>query len=189
MLRRRIRQHFKQSLSGITAMQDCDVIEQLSPELRDDTVFFIMDDHVRTIPMFKKIPNSALATILKILHKNHNKSDECIVKEGDPGIAMYVLVEGVARYTKGLKWLPEQMPESRRASQHHSAELAPGSSFGEEILFGLEERYSYTVASKSDCVFHTISEDDFTDHFRNLPTLRDHMLANFMNTFGVRVEH
>merc|ERR1712232_463349 len=87
MLRRRIRKHFKQALSAKTAMEDREVVVQLSPELRDDTVFFIMDDSVRTNEMFTKIPNSALATILTILHKNHNKEEECIVKEGDPGIA------------------------------------------------------------------------------------------------------
>jgi hypothetical protein len=188
MLRRRIRKHFKQALSARTAMEDSDVVAQLSPELRDDTVFFIMDDHVRTTAMFKQIPNSALATILRILHKNHNKSEECIVKEGDPGIAMYILVEGTARYTKGSKWMPEEVLASKRKTQPKSPELTPGSSFGEEILFGFQERYTYTVVSKSDCDFHIISEDDFTHHFRNLPDLRDHMLANFMRSKGVKIQ-
>merc|ERR1719197_1032409 len=123
MLRRRIRKHFKQALSMRTAMEDSEVVAQLSPELRDDTVFFIMDDHVRTNAMFRKIPNSALATILRILHKNHNKSEECIVKEGDPGIAMYILVEGTARYTKGFKWMPEELAGSTRAALLHTPEL------------------------------------------------------------------
>jgi hypothetical protein len=167
-------------------MEDSEVIAELSPELRDDTVFFIMDDHVRTNVMFQKIPNSALAAIVRILHKNHNKSEECIVKEGDPGIAMYILVEGTARYTKGLKWMPGELVGSRRAALLQTPELSPGSSFGEEILFGLEERYLYTVVSQSDCDFHIISQDDFIDHFRNLPGLREHMLANFMRSRGVR---
>jgi CRP-like cAMP-binding protein len=187
MLRRRIRKHFKQALAKKAAIEDSEVVAQLSPELRDDTVFFIMDDHVRTNAMFRKIPNSALASILRILHKNHNYAAECIVKEGDPGIAMYILVEGTAQYAKGCKWMPESLG-TRRATvpPAQTPELTPGSSFGEEILYGLEERYTYTVVSQTDCDFHIISEDDFENHFRNMPDLRDHMLANFLHSRGVR---
>merc|ERR1712232_240486 len=107
MLRRRIRKHFKQALSANTAIEDSEVVAQLSPELRDDTVFFIVDDHVRSNSMFRKIPNSALASIVCILKKVYNNAEECIVKHGDPGIAMYILVKGAAKYTKGSKWMPE----------------------------------------------------------------------------------
>merc|ERR1712146_769166 len=95
--------------------------------------------------------------------------------------------EGTARYTKGEKWMPEE-GFGRRSTMPKTPELSPGSSFGEEILFGFQERYTYTVVSKSDCDFHIISEDDFTHHFRNLPDLRDHMLVNFMRSKGVKTE-
>jgi CRP-like cAMP-binding protein len=172
-------------------MEDSEVIAALSPELRDDTVFFIVDDHVRQNAMFRKIPNSALASIIMILHKNHNKEEECIVKEGDPGIAMYVLVMGTARYTKGSKWMPgtdSQRSPSKKLPSQKSLELSPGSSFGEEILFGFRESYSYTIVSTSECNFHIISTNDFRDHFRNLPDLRDQMFNNFMQSMGVNHE-
>jgi hypothetical protein len=193
MLRRRIRKHFKQALSAKTAMEDGDVIAQLSPELRDDAVFFILHDHVRQNPMFRKIPNSALASIVKILQKNHNKTDECIVKEGDPGIAMYMLVKGTARYAKGSKWMPgfdsKDLDVSEKPSRPQmSPELLAGSSFGEEIVFGFQESYSYTIVSTSECHFHLISEDNFVSHFRNMPDLRDHMLTNFMQSKGVKYD-
>lgn len=38
VLRRRIRKHFKQSFSARTAIDDSEVVAQLSPELRDDTI-------------------------------------------------------------------------------------------------------------------------------------------------------
>jgi CRP-like cAMP-binding protein len=130
-----------------------------------------------------------LATILRILHKNHNKYEECIVREGDPGIAMYILVEGTASYTKGSKWMPEELIESKRAVLPKAPELSPGSSFGEEILFGFTESYSYTIVSTCHhCEFHSISEDDFTHFFRNMPELHDRMLDNFMRSRGVRTE-
>jgi CRP-like cAMP-binding protein len=195
MLRRRIRKHFKQALSANTAIEDSDVIAQLSPELRDDTVFFIVDDHVRSNSMFRKIPNSALASIVVILKKVFNNAEECIVKQGDPGIAMFILVRGTARYAKGSKWMPdteESVQQVRRMSstmgvkralyKPNVSEINPGNSFGEEILFGFREDYSYTIVSQSECCFHTISEDDFQDHFKNMPDLRDRMLANFMQS-------
>jgi CRP-like cAMP-binding protein len=198
LLRRRIRKHFKHALCAATAIGDSEVVAQLSPELRDDTVFFIVHEHVRQNSMFRKIPNSALASIVMILHKNHNNADECIVKEGDPGICMYILVKGTARYTKGSKWMPEMASQEvldekeRKGSTRtfsmtqKSNEISAGSSFGEEILFGFRESYSYTIVSTSECNFHTISEDNFNDHFRNMPDLRDRMLTNFMQSNGVK---
>lgn len=116
-----------------------------------------------------------------ILKKYYNQAHECIVKEGDPGIAMYILVKGTARYTKGSKWMPEGIGSNVKNNKALQAlELSAGSSFGEEIIFGFLESYSYTIVSTSECSFHTVSEDDFTEHFKNMPDLRDRMLNNFM---------
>merc|ERR1712178_471549 len=52
LLRRRIRKHFKVTLSSKSAMDDGDVVRELSPELRADTTFFIIHEHVRHNPMF-----------------------------------------------------------------------------------------------------------------------------------------
>ena len=59
---------------------------------------------------------------------------------------MYILVNGVARYDKGAPWSARYDEGTQRFQQ-----LIEGDSFGEEIIFGLEESYLYTVVAITDC--------------------------------------
>jgi len=182
LLRRRIRKHFKVTLSEKSVMDDSSVCSDLSPELRADTAFFIIHENVRQNPMFNDIPNSAMANLVDVLQKNYTNKNEYIVKAGDPGIAMYVLVTGIARFDKGVPWsAPGTKPAAFKEAQRFQ-QLIEGDSFGEEILFGLEENYLYTVVAITDCHFHSISEDGFMDRYRNMPELRKQMFANFMRS-------
>merc|ERR1712232_122743 len=103
-LRRRIRKHFKESLATRTAIDDPTVVTDLSPELRADTAFIIIHEKVRCNPMFSELPNSALASLVEIIRKTHTNVNERIVTCGDPGIAMYILVEGFGRFDQGHMW-------------------------------------------------------------------------------------
>lgn len=178
MLRRRVRKHFKMVLSAKSAMDDSSVTSELSPELRADTAFFIINEQVRCNPMFFGISNSALANLVGIVQKNHTNKNECIVRTGDPGIAMYILVDGAARYDKGVKWKPPGAGGTSATFQ----QLLDGDSFGEEIIFGMEETYLYTITAISACSFHSISEDGFQDQYKNMPDLRNQMYACFMKS-------
>jgi hypothetical protein len=177
-LRRRVRKHYKVSLKQQSAMEDSSVLFELSPELRADMAFFILHPKVRSNPMFVSIPNSALVNLVVILKKNHAIQHEYIVKIGDPGIAMYMLVDGNLRYDKGMQWRPEGA-EVPSAKYHKMKE---GDSFGEEILFQFEEHYKYTVVALNDCQLHSISEGDFKDQYRNMPELHDHMKECFLQS-------
>jgi len=70
--------------------------------------------------------------------------------------------------------------QSTATASEKYLKLIEGDSFGEEILFNLEEAYTYTIVALTDCVLHSISEDGFKDRFRNMPELRDHMYIGFL---------
>lgn len=161
-------------------MDDASVVSELSPELRSDTAFFLINEHVRHHCMFNNCPNSALAKLVEVLQKNHTASNEFVVKFGDPGIAMYILVDGIARYDKGMRWYPVDIEvETTRFAQ-----ILAGDSFGEEILFGMEESYLYSVVTITNCEFHSITEDGFQERFQNMPELQELMRAGFLTSRG-----
>lgn len=180
VLRRRLRRYFKRSLAAKSAISDSMVIRELSPELRADTAFYLINEHVRHHPMFKNIPNSALAKLVEVLQTTHPNATEYVVNVGDPGIAMYILVSGAARYEIGLKWPPPNAAPGKRFQQ-----VLEGDSFGEEIIFCWAETYSYTIVTITDCVFHLISEDGFQERYRHMPELRHQMCTAFLKSSGV----
>jgi len=181
LLRRRLRKHFKRTLAAKAAMDDSSVVSELSPELRSDTAFFLINENVRHHCMFNAVPNSALAKLVEVLQKNHASSNEFVVKFGDPGIAMYILVDGVARYDKGVKWYPANA-ESKGS---RFEKIVPGDSFGEEIVFSMEENYLYSVVTISNCELHSISEDGFQERFQNMPELTEIMRSGFLRSRGM----
>jgi CRP-like cAMP-binding protein len=139
--------------------------------------------------MFVDIPNSALSNLVEIIQKGHAIANEMLVKVGDPGTAMYIIVEGKGRYDTGCKWTPmsnqrfsarNSVNSSEGSSARRQYQILSGHSFGEEILFGLEESYRYTVVTIIPTSYDWISEDGFKDHFRSLPELREQMLAGFL---------
>lgn len=180
ILRRRIRKHFKKTLAAKSAVDDMTVITDLSNELRGDTAHFIVHECVRLHPMFANMKKSELAKLVEVLQKSHNSKNEFVVKMGDPGIAMYILVEGAARYDQGVRFQGLLLEPAARFSQ-----VVKGQSFGDEILFGIEESYTYTIITITDCVFHTISEDGFNERYQNMPELQQQMFECFKTDRGL----
>jgi len=181
VLRVRLKKHFERAMASQSAMDDASVVLDLSPELRAESAFFLVDSLVRVHPMFCEIPNSALAKLVEVLHKSHVSTKEYIVRLGDPGIAMYILVSGTARYDQGIKWQPPDVENHGK----RFARVVEGDSFGEEIIFGLAETYSYTICTISDCEFHAISEDGFQERYQNMPELRVQMYSAFLRSRGM----
>jgi len=185
-VRRRIRKHFKRALSAKSVMDDSTVVNELSPELRADTALFLVHARVRRHPMLEGVrrenAGKALAELVSVLQKSHIIINEFIVRAGDPGIGMYILVQGCARYDQGHKWQPPGIQASVKRFQH----MIEGDSFGEEILFNLATTYSYTIKTISDCEFHWISSKGFRKHFENMPELfesmRDSVLSGWSHS-------
>eukprot|EP00931_Biecheleriopsis_adriatica_P078205 TRINITY_DN51668_c0_g1_i1.p1 TRINITY_DN51668_c0_g1~~TRINITY_DN51668_c0_g1_i1.p1 ORF type:complete len:788 (+),score=133.85 TRINITY_DN51668_c0_g1_i1:290-2365(+) len=180
ILRRRIRRHFKEHYRNRTIADDSTIVTQLAGVLRADTAYFIIHEKVRTNPVFRGLPGSALASLVCVLKKTYAKSDENIVIKGDPGTSMYVIIEGQAQVIDGQRWVP---PEAVVEGKHNLCkDLDEGDSFGEEIIFSLEQDYQYTVVAKTSVSMYDISMDDFKHQFRNMPELLQKMLWNFLRS-------
>jgi len=192
LLKRRIRRHFRRQLRERSSVDDGMIIKNLSPELRADAASFIIHVEVRRNAIFRDLPNTALASLVEVLHICSSKRGEIMVSQGDPGIAMYIMVQGSACFTHGHLWIPSGSGTSRPSQRggtskttarlKNMSKLIEGDSFGEEIVFTIEESYRYTIVASSLVSMYSLSEDSFKTRFRNLPDLYELMLSNFLNS-------
>eukprot|EP00930_Biecheleria_cincta_P080304 TRINITY_DN6848_c0_g1_i5.p1 TRINITY_DN6848_c0_g1~~TRINITY_DN6848_c0_g1_i5.p1 ORF type:complete len:734 (+),score=98.56 TRINITY_DN6848_c0_g1_i5:32-2203(+) len=195
ILRRRIRRNFKAHWYERTTADDSSIICDLSRELRADAAFFILNENVRSHHMFRDLHSSALATLVDVLKQTSAEHTETIVNLNDPGTAMYIIAYGSAqvvdgdlsigkksRRLPGLPVAPSSTPTARSsttANLDQFPKLHPGDSFGEEIIFGIEELYTYTILAISRVNMFELGEDEFKHRFKNLPDLRKQMLVKF----------
>jgi hypothetical protein len=185
LLKRKIRRHFRRQLKDKTSVDDAMILKDLSPELRADAASFVIHIEVSRNPVFRDLPNSALGSLVQVLQIASAKRGELIVSQGDPGIAMYIIVEGQARFMAGHPWIPtEGKAGTSKANERlkNAKQLIEGDSFGEEIIFTLEETYNYTIVANSLVSMYSLSEDSFKTRFKNMPDLHESMLMNFLET-------
>jgi len=177
ILRRRIRRHFKEAYMNRTIADDATIVAELSGMLRADTAYFIIHEKVRTNPIFRGLPGSALACLVCVLKKTATKIDENIVVIGDPGTAMYVITEGKAKVTSGQLWMPPAAsPEANKT------DLVEGDCFGEETIFQMAQTYHYTVAATTSVEMYEISMESFQSQFKNMPELCQKMFVNLLGS-------
>jgi len=187
LLKRRIRRHFRRQLREKSSVDDATIIKDLSPELRADAASFVIHVEVRRNAVFRDLSNSALGSLVEVLQISSSKRGEHMVSQGDPGIAMYIIVQGSARFTQGHPWIPSEGGEEGGTSKSNArlknmSKLIEGDSFGEEIIFTLEETFRYTIVASSLVSMYSLAEDDFKTRFRNMPDLHELMLSNFLNS-------
>mmetsp|Transcript_105026 Transcript_105026/g.182624 ORF Transcript_105026/g.182624 Transcript_105026/m.182624 type:complete len:341 (+) Transcript_105026:1-1023(+) len=202
-VRRRLRRFFKRTLVEKSVMEDYAIVSELSPELGAETAFYLVDERVKRHPMFCKCPPNHLILLVGVLRTKHVNAHEHVVKDGDAGIAMYVLIDGLAKYESGSQWIPKQrkLPASTQPTRFASKTgrtrnsastvsaarfqlVTQGDSFGEEVIFALEQEYTYTIVSLKQCEFHCIHEDDFKERYQHFPQLRKQMYEAFLRSRG-----
>eukprot|EP00930_Biecheleria_cincta_P035401 TRINITY_DN2434_c0_g2_i1.p1 TRINITY_DN2434_c0_g2~~TRINITY_DN2434_c0_g2_i1.p1 ORF type:complete len:769 (-),score=148.12 TRINITY_DN2434_c0_g2_i1:94-2400(-) len=179
VLRRRIRRHFKEHYRNRTIADDATIVSELAGVLRSDTAYFIIHEKVRSNPSFRGLPASALSSLVCVLKKTSAKAGENIVIAGDPGTAMYVITDGQASISKGDRWIPPGMVVALDVLSRFK-ELDEGESFGEEVMFSLEQTYQYTVTATTAVAMYELSVDSFKHRFRNMPELIQRMTTNFL---------
>lgn len=181
ILRRRIRRHFKQHFRDKTVADDATIVCDLSGMLRNDTAYFIIHEKVRNNAVFCGLPNSALASLVCTLKKSTSNADDVLVTAGDPGTAMYIIVEGHAWYSQGHQWVPPEL-SPKMSSLRLERDIREGASFGEEIIFSLEQTYQYTIVAHTQLVYYELLIDSFIERFKNMPELICVMQGKFVKS-------
>jgi len=176
-LRQRIRRHFRDQLTCKAALDDSVIMNDLSMELRQDLGFFLMHEEVRFNPLFADLPNGALEQLCLVLDKSSAKAGEHVVNVDQPGLAMFIIVEGVAYYEEGHQWLTSSCGKSDITRR-----LGVGDSFGEEIILNLEERYLYSIKAETNLEMFAVHEKRFLECFKSMPDIVKDMRHSFLNS-------
>ncbi len=102
---------------------------------------------MKSIDLFRALPSEELAQIAEIAEEQPMTAGERIFAEGEPGDALYLIVEGRVKVHKGEKEL---------------VRLGIRDVFGEMAVLDSEPR-SASVTAVEDAVLLKIGRDDFRD--------------------------
>ncbi|UCB47985.1 MAG: HEAT repeat domain-containing protein [Deltaproteobacteria bacterium] len=115
---------------------------------------------VRKIPLFSDLRIRELAVIAAITDTKRFQKNEVVVREGDPGDALYLIMEGQLSVIKAMGAVRERVLDS----------VGKDDFFGEMALLDRKPR-SASVRTDSECLFLVIKTDDFTSIMENHPAI------------------
>merc|ERR1712232_1213709 len=123
-------------------------------------------------PLFHGVPFNALIRVQGIVQLVCAEEKSVVVSSGDAGTAMFIITGGAIKLENVV---------SSSASDDLEM-LYAGDSFGEEIITGVAESYSYNAMSLVATSMYMIEEKDFKEAFEYLPDCLEQMQHNVINS-------
>jgi len=141
---------------------------------KEDDIFTIL----KQVPIFSDLTPKELTEVEKIVHRRKYKKNETIIRAGDPGLGMYIIVKGSV----------EIVEEDEKACKRTLAKLSDGSFFGDMALLDEEPRSASAIALfDSDII--GIFRPDFLDLIYRKPKLGIKVLLALARVIGERLRH
>jgi CRP-like cAMP-binding protein len=109
-----------------------------------------IEDTLVTVELFADIDQDDLGMIAKIVVVREFEKDEIIVREGEPGLAFYIISKGSVDVIKGLGTPNEQV----------IATTGPSGFFGEMALFDKDDTRSASVRAREATECYVLSKWD-----------------------------
>ena len=110
---------------------------------------------LKSVDLFRGLPGEELATIAEIAEEQPFAAGEPVFTEGEPGDALYLVVEGAVKVHRGDKQL---------------AQIGIREVFGEMAMLDSEPR-SASVTALKDAVLLKIGRDEFRDVLQERPEI------------------
>jgi CRP-like cAMP-binding protein len=110
---------------------------------------------LKSIDLFRALPGEELAQIAEIAEEQPFAAGDQVFSEGEPGDALYLVVEGAVKVHQGDRQV---------------AQLGPSDVFGEMAVLDSEPRTA-TVTTLKDAVLLKIARDDFRDVLQERPDI------------------
>jgi CRP/FNR family transcriptional regulator, cyclic AMP receptor protein len=142
---------------------------------------------LKEITLFKDLPVEKIQKILNIMRKVAYSENEIIMREGDSGDTMYIILEGTVEVVKSLvigdmedEDVGKNKVFTRLDGKHHHAV------FGEIAL--LEElKRTATIKAITNCVLYEIRRDDFIKLAEDDHELGYHILLSLSRIISARL--
>ena len=125
------------------------------------------------IPIFKDLSKKELRAVERIFHKRNYKAEEILFKEGDPGVGMYIIVEGHINITLG---------EENKLL----AVLSDGEFFGEIALLSETPRTA-TAKAQTNCNILGFFQSDMFGLLETDPRMGNKILLRLAQMIGDRL--
>lgn len=128
--------------------------------------------HLKTIQIFEGLRVGDLAAIAAISRESQVKQGELVIREGDPGNTMYLVLDGEVAVVKNF------MNGGDEADGLELARIAAGDYFGEMALFEDAPR-SASIKAVKDSHFLTLDKHEFSEIVREYPQIALHICMAF----------
>lgn len=116
---------------------------------------------LQNVPVFIGLPEEKLRKIQQIITEEQYDASEIIIKDGDHGDTMYILLDGEVSISKKLTLLPSDEERDAKdkvliklSAQHYAI-------FGEMALFEEKSERSATVSTVTPCKVGIVNRADF----------------------------
>jgi CRP-like cAMP-binding protein len=144
------------------------------PSGQKETVLVIM----RRVPFFNGLTKSGLLEFQKLIHERTYRADETIFWEGEPGVGMYIVLEGQVGIFK----------EQGMQQREELARLQRGEFFGELALLDESPRSATAVAMEQSTILG-LFRPDLMELIERKPRLGNKLLFNLAELIGERLKH
>ena len=142
---------------------------------REETDVF---EILKKMPIFQDLSRREIVKIESILHRRNWSADEAIVKEGDPGVGMYIIVSGEVQIS--------QVGEGGVRLQ--LATLTSGDFFGEQALLDDSPRTASAYASET-CRIIGFFRPNLLELIESNPRLGLKIVMRLSQMISVRLRH
>ena len=131
-----------------------------------------MESLLRAAPLFSGLDDDAWNALAARLSTRELGRGEDLFREGDPGDALHVLVDGKVKICRA----------AGDGRENVIAILGPGDLIGELAIFDAQPRGA-TASAVVDCVLATLAERDFRDWLAEFPAVS----ADLLRALAVRL--
>ncbi len=133
---------------------------------------------LKTFPLLAKLPDESLASLSAVMKEERFPAGAVILKEGEPGDKMYLLLEGCADVLQTTLYGDAYVTASLADKDHCT--------FGDMALID-QDRRSATVRAKTYCRTLSLTREDFQDLCRKYPDAGIEVLISITKTLVRRV--
>ncbi|GMI14929.1 hypothetical protein TrVE_jg6054 [Triparma verrucosa] len=172
VLFRKMRKYYKHYFEQRTALNESEILDDLSSQLRTEVALFLIHDIVYNIDLFHDLTPEMLAKLLTALKPLQIGSGEVLSVAGEIGREMYIVISGELKMTK--------------PSDPTGVILNPGEYFGELCALDINPINLCTTKAASPCELYSLSRDDIFNTFKEMPEVVGHMKDLALETFVVQ---
>ncbi|CUT02107.1 cyclic nucleotide-binding domain-containing protein [Candidatus Chrysopegis kryptomonas] len=121
----------------------------------------ITEQLLMKIPIFKGLKEEHLKIVKEIIEIKEFEEDTAVIKEGEAGDEIYILLDGEVEVSKTLvlKLPGSEIGQKEKSLTKLSSESFPF--FGEMVLFDERAERTATVITRKPCKFAIIHKNDF----------------------------